>query len=70
LLWNALQTRVEHLTAYGPVWATEFADTMSGSPDTQMDFSTREAALGFAEVVGQLWALRVDGIIHFRLADT
>lgn len=70
LLWNTLQTRVEHLTAYGPVWATEFADTMSGSPDAQMDFSTREAALGFAEVVGQLWALRVDGIIHFRLADT
>ncbi len=69
-LWNALQTRVGHLSGYGPVWATEFADTNNGSPDAQMDFSTREAALGFAEVVGRLWASGADGIIHFRLADT
>lgn len=69
-LWNALQTRTEHLSGYGPVWATEFADTNNGSPDAQMDFSTREAALGFAETAGRLWASGVDGIIHFRLADT
>jgi hypothetical protein len=69
-LWNALQSRVKHLAAYGPVWATEFADTTNGSPDGQMDFSGREAALGFAEVVGRLWASGVDGVIHFRLADT
>jgi len=69
-LWNALQTRVDHLSTYGPVWATEFADTANGSPDAQMDFSTRDAALGFAEVAGRLWASGVDGIIHFRLADT
>jgi len=69
-LWSSLQARSEHLSGYGPVWATEFADTNNGSPDAQMDFSTREAALGFAEVVGRLWVSDVDGIIHFRLADT
>ena len=69
LLWSALDSRIEHLSGYGPVWATKFADTNNGSPDAQMDFSTREAALGFAEVVGRMWASGVDGIIHFRLAD-
>ena len=69
-LWNALRTRVEHLGSYGPVWVTEFADTANGSPDAQMDFSSREAALGFAEMVGRLWASRVDGVIQFRLADS
>lgn len=68
-VWAALQTRAEHLGSYGPVWATEFADTANGSPDAQMDFSSREAALGFSEVAGRLWT-EVDGIIHFRLADT
>jgi len=68
-LWNALDSRIEHLSGYGPVWATEFADTDNGSPDAQMDFSTREAALGFAEVVGRMWPSGVDGIIHFRLVD-
>lgn len=69
-LWNALQMRVEHLSGYGPVWVTEFADMTNGSPDAQMDFSTREAALGFAEMAGRLWASEVDGIVHFRLADS
>jgi hypothetical protein len=68
-LWTTMQTRIEHLNEYGPVWATEFADTTNGSPDAQMDFSTRQAALGFAEVVGRLWGSGVDGVIHFRLAD-
>ncbi|MCP4373556.1 MAG: hypothetical protein GY797_36450 [Deltaproteobacteria bacterium] len=35
-----------------------------------MNFSTREAALGFAELLGRLWPTGIDGIIHFRLADT
>ena len=60
----------EHLRAYGPVWVTEFADTANGSPDAQMDFSTRSAALGFAEVVGRLWKSGIDGVVHFRLSDT
>jgi len=69
-LWNALQTRVSHLSHYGPVWVTEFADVANGSPNAQMDFSTRSAAVGFAEVAGRLWSSGVDGIIHFRLSDT
>jgi len=69
-MWNALQERTEHLSQYGPVWVTEFADTTNGSPDGKMDFSTREAALGFAELLGRLWPTEVDGIVHFRLSDT
>lgn len=69
-LWHALQTRINHLTNYGPVWVTEFADMSNGSPDSQMDFSSQEAALGFATVAGKLWSTDVDGIIHFRLGDT
>ena len=69
-LWDALNSRIQHLSAYGPVWVTEFADTNNGSPDAQMDFSTRDAALGFAELAGRLWASDVQGIVHFRLSDT
>jgi hypothetical protein len=67
---NALLARTQHLKQYGPVWVTEFADTANGSPDAQMDFSTRQAALGFAELLGRLWASGIDGVIHFRLSDT
>ena len=35
-----------------------------------MDFSTRTAALGFAEMLGRLWGSGIDGIVHFRLSDT
>jgi hypothetical protein len=69
-MWRALQTRTTHLSQYGPVWVTEFADINNGSPDTKMNFSTREAALGFAELLGRLWPSGIDGIIHFRLSDT
>lgn len=69
-MWNALQERTEHLSLYGPVWVTELADTTNGSPDAKMDFSTREAALGFAELLGRLWPTEIDGIVHFRLSDT
>jgi hypothetical protein len=67
---DALRERTERLSQYGPVWVTEFADMANGSPDAQMDFSTREAALGFAEMLGELWSTRIDGIVHFRLSDT
>jgi len=67
---SALEGRVARLSRYGPVWVTEFADTANGSPDAQMDFSTRDAALGFSEMLGVLWAADVDGVVHFRLSDT
>ena len=67
---NALLGRTEHLKPYGPVWVTEFADTANGSPDGKMDFSTRTAALGFAEILGRLWGSGIDGILHFQLSDT
>ena len=69
-MWKALNKRTKHLSQCGPVWVTEFADTANGSPDAKMNFSTREAALGFAELLGRLWTSGVDGIIHFRLSDT
>lgn len=69
-MWKALNKRTKYLSQYGPVWVTEFADTANGSPDAKMNFSTREAALGFAELLGRLWTSGVDGIIHFRLSDT
>jgi hypothetical protein len=58
------------LESYGPAWVTEFADMNNGSPDAQMDFSTPEAALGFAEMIGHIWGRGLDGFIHFRLSDT
>lgn len=69
-LWSALQRRLERLSAFGPVWVTEFADTANGSLDAEMDFSTHEAALGFAVLLGRLWSSGIDGIVHFRLADS
>ncbi|MFX0204072.1 MAG: glycosyl hydrolase [Candidatus Hodarchaeota archaeon] len=69
-MWKVLQKRTEHLSQYGPVWVTEFADITNGSPDAKMDFSTRKAALGFAELLGRLWPTQIDGIVHFRLSDT
>ena len=69
-LWGALDGRIRELTQYGPVWVTEFADTINGSPDAQMDFSTKEAGLGFAALLGKLWPSGIEGIIHFRLSDT
>jgi hypothetical protein len=69
-MWKALRKRTKRLSHYGPVWVTEFADMTNGSPDAKMDFSTKEAALGFAELLGRLWISGIDGIIHFRLSDT
>jgi hypothetical protein len=69
-MWKSLRKRTSHLKKYGPVWVTEFADMSNGSPDAKMDFSTREAALGFAELLGRLWPSGIAGIIHFRLSDT
>lgn len=69
-LWSAMQTRAGHLSTYGPVWVTEFADTANGSPDAGMNFSTPQAALGFARVLGRLWSSGIDGLVHFRLSDT
>ena len=69
-MWRALQTRTKFLSQYGPVWVTEFADISNGSPDAKMNFSSREAALGFAELLGKLWPSGINGIIHFRLSDT
>lgn len=69
-MWKAIEKRTEHLSQYGSVWVTEFADITNGSPDAKMDFSTREAALGFAELLGRLWPTEIDGIVHFRLSDT
>lgn len=69
-VWNALDDRIRQLRKYGPVWVTEFADTVYGSPDAKMDFSGREAALEFAELLGRLWPTGITGIIHFRLSDT
>ena len=69
-VWVGLQTQIIQLAQYGPVWVTEFADTNNGSPDGKMDFSTRDAALGFSELLGRLWPSGIDGIIHFRFSDT
>ncbi len=69
-VWGALYKRTKRLGQYGPVWVTEFADTKNGSPNAKMNFSTREAALGFSELLGKLWPSGIDGIIHFRLSDT
>ena len=69
-MWRALRKRTKCLSQYGQVWVTEFADVTNGSPDAKMDFSTREAALGFAELLGRMWPSGIDGIIHFRLSDT
>jgi putative glycosyl hydrolase len=69
-MWSVLQERSEHLGQYGPVWVTEFADITYGSPDAKMDFSTREAALQFADLLGKLWLTEIEGVIHFRLSDT
>jgi hypothetical protein len=69
-VWAALADRLGRLRKYGPVCITEFADTTYGSPDGKMDFSGREAALEFADILGRLWSSGIDGIIHFRLSDT
>jgi len=68
-LWSALSDRIVYLKQFGPVWVTEFADISNGSPDGRMDFSTREAGLGFADLLGRLWASGIDGVTHFRLSD-
>jgi hypothetical protein len=69
-MWQTLDERTRRLSSYGPVWVTEFADIAHGSPDAKMDFSTREAALEFAELLARLWPTGIAGIIHFRLSDT
>lgn len=69
-MWNALYNRTGRLSQYGSVWVTEFADTTNGSPDGLMDFSSTEAALGFAYLLSKLWPSGIDGIIHFRLSDS
>lgn len=69
-VWNALDDRIRKMSAYGPVWVTEFADTANGSPDAKMDFSTKDAALEYADLLAKLWPSGITGIIHFRLSDT
>jgi len=69
-LVNAIEDRVNYLDTYGPVWVTEFADMTNGSPDAQMDFSTKSAALGFADILGQVWDAGLEGVVHFKLSDT
>jgi len=69
-VWNGLRTGISRLSSYGPVWVTEFADTNNGSPDAGMDFSTRQAAIGYADLLARLWHSDIEGVIHFRLADT
>ncbi len=66
---SALQQRASNLSQYGPVWVTEFADRTYGSPDGEMDFSSQGAALEFAALLGRVWT-EVDGMTHFRLADS
>lgn len=69
-MWQALDQRIRNLSNYGPVWVTEFADLENGSPDSLMDFSTRQAALEFAVLLGRLWSSNIEGVIHFRMSDT
>jgi hypothetical protein len=66
----ALIGRAKYLKQYGPVWVTEFADTTNGSPDGGMDFSSRSAAIGYAQMLGGIWTEGIEGIVHFRLSDT
>ncbi|MBN2502535.1 MAG: hypothetical protein JXB38_17270 [Anaerolineales bacterium] len=67
---DALLQRLDRLSVFGPVWITEFASTEHGSPDGGMDFSTEAAALHFSQTLAYLWPGGIDGVIHFRLADT
>jgi hypothetical protein len=69
-LGGVLVQRSQRLSAYGPVWVTEFADTQFGSPDAKLNFSSRLAAISFARLGALLWKADVEGVIHFRLADT
>jgi hypothetical protein len=69
-LSDVLVQRSQHLSQYGPVWVTEFADTQFGSPDAKLNFSSQQAAISFARLGALLWNAEVEGVIHFRLADT